>query len=151
MYENFHIWSIDTDFATIKSGHPILFILTIRGMKTDEIILSTAVDYRSILLDDLEAQMYQHRQTVFSTGPSVAWCKEAYFGKFYEGETTCGLSLQGIGKEIRAKGFSPDTHRLLSWYNTVDIIFFLRAMLGDDGTFSYQPRNILRICSFAFE
>ncbi len=100
-------------------------------MKSDAIIISTAIDYQSISFDELEAFLVDYHERRSDSRPQ-AFLKRSYFGQFYQGETTCGLSLRGIGDQIRAYGIFSDTHRILSWWSSIDVAVFGRALLGCD-------------------
>lgn len=60
--EDYTVWAIDVEFATISSANAIPFILTVRDAKTDAIIVSSAVDYNSMLLVNLEAHIHAHQE-----------------------------------------------------------------------------------------
>ncbi len=57
IYRNYEVWTIDVEFTTPKDVSPVPYILTVRNAKTDEIIVSSAVDYSSVLLDDMDIQL----------------------------------------------------------------------------------------------
>ncbi len=62
IFSQYEVWSIEVEFASIKSACAIPYILTIRDMKSDQIIVSITVDYGSMLLHDLERAIMSHNE-----------------------------------------------------------------------------------------
>ncbi|CAO2650267.1 Nn.00g015590.m01.CDS01 [Neocucurbitaria sp. VM-36] len=140
------VWVIDVEFAGVKSANAVPFILTVRDAKTDNVIISTAIDCDSILITDLEVQIQAQQQAASTSTHRPPYQSAAYFAQFYQGDTTCGMSLQAIGHHLKtAAGFSPDTHRILSWYCSTDVAIFSRAVLGDNNIISFLPYRVLTL------
>lgn len=52
-----------------------------------------------------------------------------YMRKQYNDNQTGSLSLTAIGDCLRGAGFVLATHRVISWYTTLDVAIFHRAIL----------------------
>lgn len=129
MHATYTIWTIDVEFCIVKAANAIPFSLCIRDMKTHEIIVYTSIDY-GMTLDEVEAAIKQNQVSV--SGPDVTsalWATRNYFQKFYTGDRTHGMNLSGVGDVIRKAGFDPNTHRLLSCYNSHDLNFYIGPCL----------------------
>jgi hypothetical protein len=63
-YGKYDIWTIDVEFAQPQRALPIPYALTVRNAKTNEIILSTPIDYGGIRVRVLEEKLAarQHSQ-----------------------------------------------------------------------------------------
>jgi hypothetical protein len=81
--------------------------------------------------------MQEHQQKRGSTGSPFT--KSPYFTKFYRSDTASGMSLAAVGKFIRDAGFTPNTHRIVSWYTPVDVYIFRRALLGHSQLIDMTP------------
>ncbi|KAI8939782.1 hypothetical protein NX059_003523 [Plenodomus lindquistii] len=67
-----------------------------------------------------------------------------YISKWYPNSNrTTGMKLDAFGAAIRAAGFTPSTHRILSWYSNVDIEVFSRALRKDNSLLNQIPRKHL--------
>jgi hypothetical protein len=78
--------------------------------------ISSKIKYEKVHLDDLYGKVHFHwRQTLLST---------------YRGCHTSGMALAAVGRILRETGLkSPlETHYVLSWYATVDMINVRRAI-----------------------
>lgn len=104
----------------VKAARPIPFALTIRNAKTEEIVISTPIDYEHLSLQEVK-DILQHYHLVIQQRncPTNDFCKKSYFAKLYNVPTTNGMDLTAVGRAMRAAGFSPKTHRILSWYQFV--------------------------------
>ncbi len=131
MHDKYEVWTVDTEFGTLSGYNQIPYAIAVRNAKTDKIILSSAVDYNSMLLTDMEDLFRQIREE-YTDSDLPTYLTRQYFQQFYIGLTICGLSLGAIGDLLRAKGFSLEIHRILSWYCTIDVAAFNRCILGDD-------------------
>ncbi len=130
LFRDYTIWTIDVEFGTLTSTSPIPYAVTVRDAKTDEVIVSSAVDYASMPLDDMEAQIQEHHLTV-STNELPFWATKAYFAEVNQGnDTSCGLILQAIGDQLRAQRFTPETYRILYWFSSTGIVVFVQALYG---------------------
>ncbi|KAJ4340954.1 hypothetical protein N0V95_007356 [Ascochyta clinopodiicola] len=137
VYEDYQVWAVDTEFATASGAHAIPFSLSIRDLRSGKIVLSTSVDYGNMDLDDLETTLTQ-RQSNQQKLPS-SWMKKSSFIRFYNHTHTIGVSLSAIGRRLRAEGFTPGTHKLVSWWSTVDTDVVCRALLGNDDLIDTTP------------
>ncbi len=75
-------------------------------------------------LKDIEAAIKSHQDEHGSPGCYGRFHSISSFGRWYRSEITTGLSLQAIGDQLRAKEFSADTLRILSWYCGTDLVVF---------------------------
>ena len=71
---------VNVKFATIKSANTIAFMLAIRDAKTDTVILTTAVNYNSLLLANLEARVQAHQEANSTAKELARYHRIAYFG-----------------------------------------------------------------------
>jgi hypothetical protein len=136
--KTFTLWAVDTEFATIAGAHAIPFAISVRDVRSNHVILSTSIDY----LTEMQLKIAEHQG---KRGAST-WCKAPYFSRFYSGSsTTKGMSLAAVGQHLRKAGFTPQTHRLLSWYTPIDLNVICRSLLGDSQLFNETPADKLRL------
>lgn len=141
---NFIVWVIDIEFGTVKNRGTVPYILTVREYSTGKIILSTPIDYGSVPLDDLQDILYHEHMKGKPKNPVCPpFLNKMYFAQFYENDFTCGMSLQAVRNMLRELGFDPDTHRILSWFTTVDMTAFWRAIFGYSDIFCPLPYKSL--------
>ncbi|KAH8723509.1 hypothetical protein GQ44DRAFT_773885 [Phaeosphaeriaceae sp. PMI808] len=129
MHRKYTVWVIDVEFGIMRGACPTPYILTIRDAKTEDIIISTTVDYEGRTLQSIEDELEQH-QSQFGVHAHKIFGKANYFSNFYQARTTSGMSLAAIDDFIRAAGFSLETHRVLGWFKVFDACVFGRALLG---------------------
>lgn len=160
-HSRFHIWTVDCEFGAVRNAHCIPWIITIRDVKTGEIILSTPVNYENMELSEVEDAIRAYQLTQLPAGGVNRYCTAEYFTKFYNATNTNGMTLAAIGEAMRAASFKPSTHRVWSWYSAHDTIVLLRALRGinslidqtyindlvlrDRGDLVFQPYNISRL------
>lgn len=123
--------------ATPRQACSIPFILTVHDVKTDAIILSTTIDYESSTTQFIQDTLEQH-QTQLGSTLSVSM-RTPYFTKFHHAATTSGMSPASVGDHLRAAGFSPETHRIISWYSKIDVCVFGRALHGHSHLIDLTP------------
>jgi hypothetical protein len=128
LHNKFVIWTIDVEFATPRQACPIPFILTVRDVKTDAITLSTTIDYESSTMQYLQDTLEQHQTQFGST--RLLFMHTRYFTKFYHAATTSSMSFGSVGNHFRAAVFSPEMHRIISWYSKADVCVFGCALNG---------------------
>ena len=143
IHRRFVPWTVDCEFANVKGAHAIVFIVTIRDVKTGDIILSTSVDYDRMELTDLERQLTTHQETLSRRASRL--CSVGYFAKWYNAFVTNGMSLPAIGEAMRTAGFSPSTHRIISWWTPVDCSFLSRALHGSNALIDKTPMSVLDV------
>jgi hypothetical protein len=139
----FVVWTVDCEFANVKGAQSIVFILTIRDVKTGDIILSTSVDYDRMELTELERQLTAYQEAL--SRHASRFCSIQYFAKWYNAMATNGMSVPAIGEAMRAAGFSPSTHRIISWWTTIDCTFLLRALHGSNTLIDQTPISVLEL------
>jgi hypothetical protein len=111
-----------TASLVLSRAHTIVYTLTIRDAQTGEIVISTPIGYDQIELEELEQQLFQyHSVTQRRTGNIPPLCQRRYFTKYYNSTTTIGMDLAAVGRAMREAGFSPETHRIFSWYTRLDV------------------------------
>jgi hypothetical protein len=142
MDDKFVMWVVDVEFATIKSANAIPFSICMRGLKTHEIVLFTNIDFDMSLVE-LEEEIARHHELHSESENLSPWHRSAYFARFYKSDRTNGMSLRAVGQAMRAAGFDPRTHRILSWYSPIDGVVVRRALCGDDALISYVPSQSL--------
>lgn len=76
----------------------------------------------------MTAILHQH-QHALGYRPSPYHSKDV-IRKHCHAEHTSGLSLAAVGRQLLSKGFSPDTHRIISWFFADDCAVFARAIHG---------------------
>jgi hypothetical protein len=54
------VWCIDVEFSQVRIVRGIPYILTVRDVKTAEIVISTTVDYEGQTLQAIEDALEQH-------------------------------------------------------------------------------------------
>lgn len=78
------------------------------------------------------------------SAPSL-WCRQVYFARFYSSSTTNGLKLTTKGRILRASGFSPSTHRIFSWWTSVDVFVLSRALHGCNALIDQAPLSDIAV------
>lgn len=142
MNGKYAMWIIDAEFSSIRGVNSIPWSISIRDLHTDNIIVSTSVDY-DLDLDDADEMMGEQSRVHSGLNNRAQWQNRSYFEKFYPGRRTSGMSLGAIGDAIRTAGFKPDTHCILSWYSSINVAIFRRAFGGGDALFSHFPARDL--------
>lgn len=129
------IWVVDVEFASLKAVNVVPFAISVRDARTAELVLSTPIDYDDIDLGDLEDLLAAHQG---DRGTST-FMRKRYFQKFYNSTTTNGMSLSAGGRHLKTAEFTPETHKVISWYTSVDEHVFCRAILGHDQVLDPTP------------
>jgi hypothetical protein len=80
---DFVAWAIDMGFASSRDACTVPYILTVRNAQTPQ---ESDGSTTNILM------------------------RRGYFGKFYDGDKTSGMSLANIGRFLRATGSDESTH-----------------------------------------
>ncbi|KAH5703725.1 hypothetical protein HBI18_255280 [Parastagonospora nodorum] len=140
MHAMYSIWTIDAEFGQPSGMQAIPYSLSIRDMKTGDVVVSTSIDY-GMALSDIDATLKPYVTSGRTMQSYVL--TQRYLSKFYTGLKTHGLTLREVGEAIRKAGFSPDTHRVLSWHSSVDVFIFHRALLGDGALLSPRTESKL--------
>ncbi|KAJ8115665.1 hypothetical protein OPT61_g2730 [Boeremia exigua] len=123
--DKYTVWLIDTEFTTVKNHCAVPLTMAIRCARTKEVILLTTIDYDNMPTSNIQQQIRQHLLPhSINSAP--------FLRSHYNAPITTGMSLRAIGNKIRAAGFSPQTHRLVSWQTILDHQAFHRALLGRD-------------------
>jgi hypothetical protein len=122
------MWTIDMEFCQLRGLAAIPFAMSIRDMKTGRLVLSTPVDYDSKTMVAMGAEMARHQALLGKVMSTFG--RQGYFSRWYEGDATHGMSMAAIGDHLRAAGFDPKTHRIVSWWSTFDCAAFARAIHG---------------------
>jgi hypothetical protein len=55
------------------------------------------------------------------------------------------MSLAAIGRAMQEAGFSPQTHRIFSWYTSVDVPALCRALHGCSALISQTPHSDIQV------
>lgn len=149
MVKNYTVWQIDAKFASIGGGcQQIVYSLTVREFPTNKIVISTMIDYGAIPLQDFEDALIAHL-TRTGTAHSQSFHKLGYTRKQYRNIKTCSLSLAAVGDCFRDAGFSPETHRIISWYSKADEAIVHRALLGHSEIFDTTRYSDLKVLNDA--
>ncbi|KAH4308175.1 hypothetical protein HBH79_114170 [Parastagonospora nodorum] len=141
MCNNYVVWQIDAEFGTIAGCQPVVYSLTVREFPSNKVVVSTTIDYGSMPLQKLHDMIVTRlaakgsRRKGFHLVP--------YMRKQYRDNKTVRLSLASVGDCVREAGFSPDTHRVISWYSSLDIAIFNRALRGHSEVFDTTPFTTL--------
>lgn len=143
IYLRFVVWTVDCEFANVKGACSIVFIVTIRDVKTGDITLSTSVDYDRIELTELERQLTAYQETL--SRRTGHFCSVRYFTKWYNALVTNGISLPAIGEAMRTAGFSPSTHRIISCWTPVDCNLLSRALHRSNALIKKTPMSMLEV------
>lgn len=138
------LWTIDTEFCSIKNANAVVFSICKRDLSTKRIILFTNVDY-DMSLAEVQAALYAQQDKYSDADHRPRGCSSSSssFQRFYHGDRTNDLSLSAIGEATRRAPFSPQTHKVLSLYCSVDIAIFHRELLGDSALISRDPSKNL--------
>jgi hypothetical protein len=139
----FVVWTVDCEFANVKGAHSIVFIVTIRDVKTGDIVLSTSINYDRMELTELERQLTAYQETL--SRRASHFCSVGYLAKWYNALVTNGISLLAIGEAMRTAGFSPSIHRIISWWTPVDCNFLSRALHGSNALIEKTSMSMLEV------
>lgn len=94
-------------------------------------------------LTDLERQLTTYQETL--SRRASHFCLVRYFAKWYNAFVTNGMSLPAIGEVMGTAGFSPCTHRIISWWTPVGCNFLLRALHGSNALSDQTPISVLEV------
>jgi hypothetical protein len=137
----YKIWAIDTEFAVARGTTSAPYARSIRDRQTTGDILRTAVDYSGRTLESLEDELAAHQEMHGSIPTHLM--QRGYMSRWYPGATTHGMSMTAIGDSIRAAGFQPSTHKVISWSTSIDLAVFQRALLGHNDLIDTTPYESL--------
>jgi hypothetical protein len=137
-HKDYTMWSVDVEFAVPKSVNTVPYSICVHVPKTRNMILFTNVDHGLSLLD-LEAELQAHHDTYLTAVDMAVYHRARHFGRHYQIEDTNGMSLKAIGDALRVAGYTPLTHKVLSWKSYHGGAVFFRALLGDKATISWTP------------
>lgn len=129
--KNYIVWLVDVEFAVMPRWNAVPFQIVIRDAATGSIVLSTLVDYNSMLLKDMLEKMQEHLGRNNSFFPN-----QTILQGYYHSDRTSGFTLAAVGDAMRAANFNPDTHMILSWYSSIDMVAVGRALRGDNSLIS---------------
>lgn len=117
-------------------------MLTVRDAKTGEIVVSTTIDYDSMSTQDLSDATKRYQRAI--GGGIAGYYETVSIQKYYHADHTSGMSLAAVCQQLLAKGFSPDTYRVILWHRMFDCIAFARAIQGRSQLFDSIPRDPLK-------
>ena len=77
IHYQYHVRTVDCEFATVSNAHCIPWIVTIRDVKINDLILSTPINYNNMELSDIENRLRAFRSTQDPPGSISHWCTAA--------------------------------------------------------------------------
>ncbi|KAF1955473.1 hypothetical protein CC80DRAFT_505364 [Byssothecium circinans] len=115
----------------------------LRNLKTGVEIISTAVDYSSMTMEEMHNEA---RDSIVPwMGRTAMASVSRVFRDFYQGKVTGGSTFSTIGQQAIQQGFNPDTHRILCWYSRNDIFTSYRTLSGMDDLMTMEDTGLHQI------
>jgi len=147
MAKRFIVWIVDVEFYVISGHNVVPWELVIRDGSTGKIILSTLVDY-GMGIQDVMDELDKYNTPRAAQIPDKWRPTYRSVSGNYRGPRTTGLQLASIGDALRKAGFHTDTHRVISWWSSIDMQVFSRAIRGDSKLVSprHQNQTFLQLC-----
>lgn len=157
--DNIKIWLIDSEFSIARNPFSFLFSeLAVREFQGDTII-NTRFNYDQAHRDTLLHEVKTKRLNM--SPMALQQLRYTTFKRYGATLRTSGMTFTEIGETLFAKGFNPESHRVLSWYSVADMDCIGRALERDTNNNPYvvekKPNwriisnsdgmNILQVCS----